>query len=615
MTVPIQSQQKNLNQFGPKLDNEFSPRLFHDLNVIQYLQVIGLALIAASFLYLIAANWLMLPQAIQLAIPLLLLLLSAGASVYFAEHSWIQQSLDALSGLLLGLSLAVIGQVYQTGADSYLLFLVWALLLLPWLYRPNIGVFALLCIVSQLALFLYFKQHYLIADHQLMYLISMNILTALCVSFCLKYYSALRFVFIAFITIMSMYCMFLFCENGVNEYQWPYLLLSIVLPIYLISLFYVQHRALETSLQAAGLAASFSILIFQLTEHALSDSIGGMLVLALLIFAWFAVISLALMKFLPQTKFAVIPLAIGAWLAGIILSSLLLTYWKAFSIVMGLVFVALAWWFIRRAKSIFSRQFAYCLWICGQSAVLVHTELLTDSLAFILILQIGFTMLCLFSRMHWFIALVQLIATYGIAVATLCFADLLHGDENIILAVTGLNHILLILLLGSAIYWLHSMYRKSFALWMLFIVFASVVLQIISINFLYFSHSPNHLLYLLIDYLLPVVWLGLYIANDHKFSEMAKWLLLILGLVLIAMGYFEIFLILALLSWAQVYQQTLVKALCILLLIFSLWLLYYNLGFSFLLKSFTIFISGVLVLGLTWMLSTINAKRIGVSDE
>ena len=51
---------------------------------------------------------------------------------------------------MIGLSLAVIGQVYQTGADSYLLFLIWTLLILPWLYRPNIGIFALitLCLVA-----------------------------------------------------------------------------------------------------------------------------------------------------------------------------------------------------------------------------------------------------------------------------------------------------------------------------------------------------------------------------------------------------------------------------------------------------------------------------------
>lgn len=611
MTAHNNAQQQNLNLHSSKPKHEFSTRLFRHVQVIQYLQVIGLALIAASFLYLVAANWLMLPKFIQLAIPILLLVLSAAASVYLTKPTWIRQSLDALSGLFLGLSLAVIGQVYQTGADSYLLFLVWALLLLPWLYRPNIGVFALLCIVSQLALFLYFKQSFLMSEHSLLYLLCMNVLTAFFLTFSLKYYSALRFLFIAFVTVMSMYSMFLFCGNGVEQYQWQYLLLSIVLPIYLILYFYLQHRALETSLQAAGLAASFSILIFQWAEHILSDSIVGILVLAFLIFAWFAVISLALMKLLPQTKFAVIPLAVGAWLAGIILSSLLLTYWKAFSIVMGLIFITIAWWLIRRAQSIFNRQFAYCLWVCGQSAVLIHSEMLTQSIAFIFILQIGFILLCLSSRMHWFIALIQLIAGYGLAVATICFGDLIQAEENLFLAVTGLNHLLLIILLITAAYWLQSMYRKTVVLWMLFIVLASVVLQTLSNNFLYFEQSHNRVAYLFIVYILPVIWLCLYITYDQKYLGGEKWLLLLLGMVLIALGYFEIFLLLVLISWAQVYQQTLVKALSIVLFIFSLWMLYYNLGLSFLLKSLTILLSGVLLLGITWVLSKVNVKQVG----
>ena len=122
MTAHNNAQQQNLNLHSSKPKHEFSTRLFRHVQVIQYLQVIGLALIAASFLYLVAANWLMLPKFIQLAIPILLLVLSAAASVYLTKHTWIRQSLDALSGLFLGLSLAVIGQVYQTGADSYLLF-------------------------------------------------------------------------------------------------------------------------------------------------------------------------------------------------------------------------------------------------------------------------------------------------------------------------------------------------------------------------------------------------------------------------------------------------------------------------------------------------------------
>lgn len=85
---------------------------------IKHLQVFGFTLIALSMLYLVAANWFMLPQAIQLAIPQLLLFLSAVCSLWLTKHDFLVQCLHSICGLMIGLSLAVIGQIYQTGADE-----------------------------------------------------------------------------------------------------------------------------------------------------------------------------------------------------------------------------------------------------------------------------------------------------------------------------------------------------------------------------------------------------------------------------------------------------------------------------------------------------------------
>ena len=85
---------------------------------IKHLQVFGFTLIAVSMLYLVAANWFMLPQAIQLAIPQLLLFLSAVCSLWLTKHDFLVQCLHSICGLMIGLSLAVIGQIYQTGAGA-----------------------------------------------------------------------------------------------------------------------------------------------------------------------------------------------------------------------------------------------------------------------------------------------------------------------------------------------------------------------------------------------------------------------------------------------------------------------------------------------------------------
>ncbi len=331
----------------PSPDRPFSPLLFIQPAVIQILQIIGLALIAVSIVYLLAANWWMLPKFVQLFIPQILLLGSALLSVRFTAREKLRQSLDTVSGLMLGLSLAVIGQIYQTGADSYQLFLLWALLLLPWLYRPNIGIFALFCVVSQLALYFYFKQSFWLVRAETLYLLGLNLLTGLSMIYALRYYPVLRYLFIAVVVLISVVSMFRFIDSD----SISYLASVLVLPILFSAYFYTRKQQLETSLLVAGLALSFSIFIFDLTKQYLQDSAAGLLVLALLIFSWFASITGLLIKLLPKSRFSVIPLALGAWIAGVILAMLLLTYWERFSILMGIIFIAVAWWLFVGVRS------------------------------------------------------------------------------------------------------------------------------------------------------------------------------------------------------------------------------------------------------------------------
>lgn len=73
---------------------------------IKHLQVFGFTLIAVSMLYLVAANWFMLPHNIQLAIPQLLLFLSAVFSLWLTKHDFLVQCLHSICGLMIGLSLA-----------------------------------------------------------------------------------------------------------------------------------------------------------------------------------------------------------------------------------------------------------------------------------------------------------------------------------------------------------------------------------------------------------------------------------------------------------------------------------------------------------------------------
>lgn len=585
----------------PKPDHPFSPLLFIQPAVIQILQIIGLALIAVSIVYLLAANWWMLPKFVQLFMPQVLLLGSALLSVHFAAREKLRQSLDTVSGLMLGLSLAVIGQIYQTGADSYQLFLLWALLLLPWLYRPNIGVFALFCVVSQLALYFYFKQSFWLVRAETAYLLSLNLLTGLSLIYALRYYPVLRYLLIAVVVLISVFSMFRFIDSNSIWYLASVLVLALLFSAY----FYTRQQQLETSLLVAGLALSFSILIFDLTDQYLQNSAAGLLVLALLIFGWFAAISALLIKLLPQSRFSVIPLALGAWIAGVILAILLLTYWESLSILMGLIFIGIAWWLIHSKPSVFLRQLAYCLWVCGQAAVLIHTELLTDSLLLIWLIQIGITLLSIMNRMHWLVLLLQLLLAHALGIAVLIEQHPFSHDHRLITWIMLLNYSVLTVALLTARHWLASAYAKSVNLWMISILAATAIFQCLLQFGVAQQLHPRGIDEAIVFYILPAVWLLSFIGIHLKqFSLTPLWLIPAVGILLIALGYFEIFIILVLMAWAMVNQQRLMQALLVLLLTFWLWLLYYNLGLSFLFKSVSILASGLLVLLLAYVLSS-----------
>ena len=63
------------------------------------------------------------------------------------------------AGFLVGVLLAVYGQVYQTGADPFGLFLAWAVLILGWaLVGRQVGLWMLLLVLLNLTLILYWTQ-------------------------------------------------------------------------------------------------------------------------------------------------------------------------------------------------------------------------------------------------------------------------------------------------------------------------------------------------------------------------------------------------------------------------------------------------------------------------
>lgn len=574
---------------------------------IQHLHLFSYVFMAVSILYLIAANWLMLPDSIQLVIPPVILLVTAWFSIKDTLIEGVRQTLHGVCGLMVGLSLAVIGQVYQTGADSYLLFLIWTLLLLPWLYRPNIGIFALICITSQLTLFLFFKQTFWLEKFPYLYLFALNLLSLIEFGLCINKYRALRFVFIAWFAVISIIGMiqYLSSENI------PYLISAFFSGIIIFYYFFKKDDQLCASLMAAVLGVTATIWLVDRINDLFKDSNEFIfLFIAGIIFIWFALISYFLIKIFRQSRFYVIPLAIGAWLAGLALGAFTLVFWETISLVIGVIFVVIAFVLLKKSQHYFIRQFAYCLFISGQIAFLFHLGSETDQMLWVLIAQIFILCISYFLKPHWFFILIQMLATYGIAFIYLLQMD--HSLWSVDSVQTYLNLTLLSYFVFSFVFLPKGrsivQYERSIYL----CVLAVVVVASFFDTFMGLALDDSIDRKLWIFYLLPSLWL-LCFSSFYLYKQLkgtAFFAFLIFGILLIAMGYFEIFILFIILTWALKKKDYIVYGVTLAVFVLVFWQLYYNLQITFLAKSASIFISGFVLLALYGLLQHENKNDL-----
>lgn len=574
---------------------------------IQHLHIFSYVFMAVSILYLIAANWLMLPDSIQLVIPPLILLVTAWISVKDTLSEGVGQTLHGICGLMVGLSLAVIGQVYQTGADSYLLFLIWTLLLLPWLYRPNIGIFALICITSQLTLFLFFKQTFWLEKFPYLYLFALNLLSLIEFWVCIKKYRALRFVFIAWFAVISIIGMIQYLSGG----NIPYLISAFFSGIIVFYYFFKKDDQLCASLMAAVLGVTATIWLVDRINDLFKDSNEFIfLFIAGIIFIWFALISYFLIKIFRQSRFYIIPLAIGAWLAGLALATFTLVFWEAVSLIIGVIFVCIASILLKKSQHYFIRQFAYCLFISGQTAFLFHLESETDQMLWVLIAQIFILCISYFFKPHWFFILIQMLATYGIAFIYLLQMD--HSLWSVNSTQTYLNLTLLSYFVFSLVFLPKAKSIVQYERSVYLCVLAVVVVASFFDTFMGLVLDSSEDRQIWIFYLLPSLWL-LCFSIFYLYKQLhgiVFFAFLLFGVLLIALGYFEVFILFIILTWAIKKKDYIVYGVTLAVFVLVLWQLYYNLQITFLAKSASILISGLVLWALYWLLHQENQRHL-----
>lgn len=93
---------------------------------------LGALLAATGVVCLIAANWPAMGKMARLGSIQGLLVITVAAAVALRRHPTTFHTLLWLASALLGGLLALVGQIYQTGAHAWQWFAVWAALMLPW---------------------------------------------------------------------------------------------------------------------------------------------------------------------------------------------------------------------------------------------------------------------------------------------------------------------------------------------------------------------------------------------------------------------------------------------------------------------------------------------------
>jgi len=123
------------------------------------LLALGAGQFLAGVVFFFAYNWNDLSDIAKFAVVEAALVIAAGGALLVGLDRAFGQVLLIAASVLTGVLLAVIGQIYQTGADVFELFLAWAALILPWVIISRSAAHWLLwLVVAECALALYCEQ-------------------------------------------------------------------------------------------------------------------------------------------------------------------------------------------------------------------------------------------------------------------------------------------------------------------------------------------------------------------------------------------------------------------------------------------------------------------------
>lgn len=534
-------------------------------------KLFGAALVVASVVYLFGANWLLLPKIIKLAMAPVLMLLLALISLR-TSGLWMSV-LHTAAGVMSGLSLAAVGQVYQTGADSFWLFVIWSILLVPWLYRKNLGVYLLLSAVSQTALWLYFDQ----SHHQ-----THTLALSSAALFIIQYVLFGRDKASLWVMSIGLVGLSLFAAlNFHHQDTWGQQLLWLFIAMVPLGVLVLSKR--QVPLMATVLTGVITSLFILVLAY---FNVRSFWVYALAAQLWFGLCAWGLYRYFGahKNKYAMhIPLlAIGGWLSCLFVIFGLITWiddtyalWGALATIVGL---GVLW----RGKVAYFRHLGYSSVMIGMGLITLGlsesfelSALGILSLVWLPILGVLYRL-----RVHWLYLLLHILGWYGVLMGYALYLDTmrsseLYGSWGVWSAmVYGLGLMGCVLLMREGMYW------RTVSGFILSIAVGFGVMTTLPIGIPPFWSALGLLA------ILGALLMRLPPSQSLKLS--------VLGL-LAGIGFAPILAVILVFASALSRQDRLMTILSILVGIGLLWLMYYQLSVPFLVKFIIILSSGLLM--------------------
>lgn len=119
---------------------------------------LGVVLVAAGAVYFVAFNWQSLGRFAKFALAEIPIVVAIGVCWRWGLESTVGKAALVAAALFTGALLALVGQVYQTGADTFELFAAWALAIAVWVAVSRLPALWLLWLaITNVALALWFN--------------------------------------------------------------------------------------------------------------------------------------------------------------------------------------------------------------------------------------------------------------------------------------------------------------------------------------------------------------------------------------------------------------------------------------------------------------------------